>query len=315
VWHAWAPEEIAPVCMHADREVEATLRSDDAVVLFSGGMDSAFSIYRHHRALVGRRTRRIVAGLMVHGFDIFHREVAEYRRAFENSRRMLESLRIDLWSMTTNFRDVVPEWEPAHGTAIAACAHCFAGRIGTALVASTAPFNASGGPWGTHNLTDRMLGGDRLRVETDGADVDGRIDKARLLAEWPGAMRGLRVCFLSPRRDENCGECRKCMLTALAFLANGLPVPSTLGRPAPDLLRRLPLEAAWELSVVDKIFARARVAGVANQTWYRALEECVRWNQERWANPDHDEPPPPLPLWRRARRKLSRILDRLRPTA
>jgi hypothetical protein len=252
---------------------------------------------------------------MVHGFDIFHREVTEYGRAFENSRRMLESLGIDLWSMTTNFREVAEEWEPGHGTAIAACAHCFAGRVGTALVASTAPFNAFGRPWGTHNLTDRMLGSDRLRVETDGADIDGRLDKARLLAEWPGAMRGLRVCFQSPRRDRNCGKCRKCMMTALAFLANGLPLPSTLRRPAPRLLRRLPLEAAWELRSFDKFFARAKAAGVANQSWYAALEECVRWNQARWANPDHDEPPPPLSLWRRARRKLSRILGRSGPTA
>src|SRR5207302_204948 len=83
------------------------------------------SVYRYHRGLLGRRTRRIAAGLMVLGFDIPNSEARAFGGAFENSRRMLESIGIDLWSMATNFRDVVcAGWEPGHGTAIAACAQC-----------------------------------------------------------------------------------------------------------------------------------------------------------------------------------------------
>jgi hypothetical protein len=311
IWRAWAPDQVAPVPMRADVEVDGGPPSDDALMLFSGGLDSSFSLYRHHRGVVGRRTRSIAAGLMVLGFDIFHSETDEFRASLANSRRMLESLGIDLWSMATNFRELVPEWEPGHGTAIAACAHCFAGRFGTALVASTAPANSLDRPWGSHVMTDRLLGSDRLRVITDGEDVLGRLDKAPLLSEWPAAMRGLRVCSLSARRDRNCGACPKCILSALAFLANGLPLPSTLRRPTRGRLRRLPLRAAWEVRVIQNVLERARSAGVAGQPWCAALRDGIRWNEGRWASSDGDDPLP-ITGWRQTMARLARAPRRLR---
>jgi hypothetical protein len=308
IWHTWAPSEVTPISMRADQEVESAPQSDNTLMLFSAGADSSFSVYRHHRGLVGRRSRRISAGLMVLGFDIPHFEVDEFRAAFENSRRMLESLGIDLWSMATNFRDVVGDWEPGHGTAIAACAHCFAGHFATALVASTSTAASLDSPWGSHVLTDRLLSSDRVRVVTDGEDV-GKLDKVILLAEWPEAMRRLRVCWMSERRDRNCGECPKCVLTSLLFLANGLPLPSTLRRPAPERVRRLPLHAAWEVRTIHGLLERASAVRVADQPWFLALPECLRWNEQRWANPPAEEPPR-RPLWPRVRRRLARELRR-----
>jgi hypothetical protein len=307
VWHAWAPQYVTPIVMRADHEVDGASSSGDTLMLFSGGLDSSFSVYRQHRGLVGRRSRRIGAGLMVLGFDIPYSELDEFRAAFENSRRMLASLGIDLWSMETNVRDLLLDWEPGHGTAIGAAVHCFAGRFETALVGSTASVESLGGPWGTHILTDRLLSSDRLRVVTDGADVLRRLEKVVLVAEWPEAMSRLRVCFVNDRRDRNCGECTKCVMTSLMFLANGLPLPSTLRHPDPEQVRRLPLRGRWEARAIHRLVARARDAGVADQPWCLALPECLRWNEERWtASPG--EWPPWRPLWPRLRRRLARGL-------
>ena len=60
--------------MRADQEVEGVPLNRDTLMLFSGGADSSFSVYRHHQGLLGRRSRRISAGLMVLGFDIPHSE-------------------------------------------------------------------------------------------------------------------------------------------------------------------------------------------------------------------------------------------------
>jgi hypothetical protein len=303
VWHAWAPKHVTPVAMHADQEVAGGPRTEDTLMVFSGGLDSSFSVYRHHRGLVGRRSRRIAAGLMILGFDIALSEREGFRAAFENSRRMLESLGIDLWRMETNVRAILPDWEPGHGTAIAAAVHCFAGRFEAALVASTAPLATLGGSWGTHLLTDRLLGSDRVRVVTDGEDTLGRLDKAALVAEWPEAMSRLRVCFVSPRPDRNCGECAKCVTTSLAFLASGLPLPATLPRPDPREVRRLPLRGPWEVRGINKLLARARDAGVADQPCLVALSECLRWNEARWSG-SLARWPPWTPLWPRVRRRL-----------
>ena len=308
VWHAWAPQHVTPVAMRADREVEGAPGSRDSLMLFSGGLDSSFSVYRHHRRLVGRRSRRIAAGLMVLGFDIAHHEVDEFHGAFENSRRMLESLSIELWGLSTNFRDIVADWEPGHGTGIAACIHCFGDRFQSALVAATASVASFGRPWGTHILTDRMLGSDRVQVVTDGADNRGRLDKASLVAEWPEAMSRLRVCHESPRRDRNCGTCTKCVMTSLIFLANGLPLPSTLRPPDPEQVHRLLLRGRWEVRSIDNLLARARDVGVVDQPALLALPECVRRNEARWSAATVRQEPGRRPLWRRVRGRLAREL-------
>jgi hypothetical protein len=306
VWHAWAPRYVTPIVMRADQEVDGVSSSGDTLILFSGGVDSSFSVYRHHRGLVGRRSRRITAGLMVLGFDIPHTEEGEFRAAFENSRRMLDSLGIDLWSMETNLRNVLADWEPGHGTAIAASVHCFAGRISTALVAAQGTAASLSTPWGTHPLTDRLLSSDRLRVVTDGEDTGGRLDKVALVAEWPAAMRGLRVCFVSRRRDRNCGKCSKCVRTSLAFLANGLPLPATLPLPGPERVSRLPLRAAWEARQIRELLARASAAGVANRPEILALSECLRWNEARWTA--SETPEERIPRWRRVWSRLAHAL-------
>ena len=305
IWHTWEPQHVMPVTMRAAQEVEDIPVGRETLMLFSGGLDSCFSAYRHHRGLAGRRSRRISAGLMVLGFDIPHVERKEFRASFENSRRMLGSLGIDLWSMATNIRDVLADWEPGHGTAMAAGAHCFAGHIRTALLAATSSVASFSSRWGTHELTDRLLSSDLVRVVTDGEDTLGRLDKALLIAEWPEAMSGLRVCFESERRDRNCGECPKCVLTALMFLAQGLPLPSTLGFPEAERVHRLPLRGMWEVRMMGRLLERARARGVANQACFLAIPECLRWNEERLTS-HRARWLPRRPLWPRVRRRLLR---------
>jgi hypothetical protein len=315
VWRAWAPQHVTAAPMRVDREVEGGPTSHDSVMLFSGGLDSSFSVYRHHRRLMGRRSRRIAAGLMVLGFDIFHPEINEFRGAFENSRQMLESLGIDLWSVWTNFRDVVVDWEQGHGTGIAACVHCFGGRFGSGLVAATASLGGSAlRPWGSHILTDRLLGSDRVQMITDGADNMGRMTKVSLVAQWPEAMSRLRVCHESLQRDRNCGVCTKCVMTSLMFLANGLPLPSTLRRPDPEQVRRLRLRGRWEVRSIDSLLGLAREAGVLNEPALLALPDCIRANEAGWTAATASNAAGRRPFWTRVRGRLARELrQRTRP--
>jgi hypothetical protein len=309
VWRAWAPRHVAPVPMRADREVEGAPATRDSLMLFSGGLDSSYSVYQHHRRLVGRRSRQIAAGLMVLGFDIFPTEIDEFQRAFENSRRMLESLGIELWSMWTNFRDVVLDWEQAHGTGIAACIHAVGARFGFGLVAATASVGASAlRPWGTHVLTDRLLSSDRVHVITDGADNMGRMTKAGLVAEWPEAMARLRVCHESARRDRNCGVCTKCVMTSLIFLANGLPLPGTLRHPEPEEVRALRLRGIWEIRAIGALLALATDVGAGDEPALIALRECVQRNEARWAAETAVNGSGRRPLWPRARARIGRGL-------
>ena len=274
VWHNWMPSRYSSVRIEADREVQAGAVGDGTLSMFSGGLDSCFSTYRHYRGLVGRRTLRIDACLMVHGFDIPVEEEDQFLEAAENSRQILDSIGIPLWRMRTNFRSLPANWEHSHGTGLAACLHCYAGRFRRGVIASTQRTNSLNNPWGSHVFTDPQLSSDRLEVINDGGET-GRLYKPRLVAEWPEAMHRLRVCYLNKQRANNCGSCSKCLLTKVVFMANGLPLPLSLEpEPSPEQLRGISLRA-WEANLVRLSLELAESNGLKATAWFKALERCL----------------------------------------
>lgn len=217
VWHAWYG---LPMCgLVAEEECEDQPRSASSVVAFSGGVDSAFSAYRHATGRVGH-ARDLRSGMMIHGVDIPRADTAGFVAARARSRRMLASVGLELLTVETN------AWELAAGTShfvipgIASALHLLGGRFGAGLVPSTASYRALALPLDSTPLSDWMLGGASFAVVHDGAAYN-RLEKVRALLDWDEAMTSLRVCFAGPQRDRNCGRCPKCMLTLLAFEALG----------------------------------------------------------------------------------------------
>ena len=282
VWHNWMPFRYSSVRIEADLEVQAGAVGDSTLSMFSGGLDSCFSIYRHHRGLVGRRNLRIDACLMVHGLDIPVDEADQFLEAAENSRQILDSISTPLWRMRTNFRSLPADWEHSHGTGLAACLHCYAGRFRRGVIASTQSTNSLDFPWGSHVFTDPLLSCDRFEIINDGSET-ARLYKPRLVADWPEAMRRLRVCWQSERRAHNCGRCRKCLLTKIAFMANGLPLPLSLEpEPSSEQLHRIWFGAAWEATHVRLSLELAELNGLKATAWFKALESCLAWNSARF---------------------------------
>ena len=66
-------------------------------------------------------------------------------------------------------------------------------------------------PEGTHAMLDPMWSTERTEIEAHGLEAT-RWDKLRLLADYPGALRSLKVCF-DENTDGNCGRCPKCLVT------------------------------------------------------------------------------------------------------
>ena len=154
MWHHWRPERYANVGLAADRETSGAPRDGGAIALFSGGLDSVYTLYRRRQGLVGPRARNVAAALMVLGFDIPLEDLDQFPAAAAASRRMTESLGVPLWTMHTNFRALTRQWEDAHGTALAACLHLFAGRHGLGVIAASTFWKPLNAPWGS-NPDDR----------------------------------------------------------------------------------------------------------------------------------------------------------------
>jgi hypothetical protein len=276
VWQAWRPDRYQVVDLTAESEVEGPAGSGTgAIQAFSGGLDSCYTAWHHHRKDRRRRAFEVRAGLFVHGFDIPLDAGAAFAGARRGNERMLGSLGMECIPIATNFRELPAEWGEAHGTALAAALALFQESFGAGLIASTFPYDLSGIRWGSTPFTDRLLSSDRFAIVSDGADAD-RLAKAKAIAAWPEAMEHLRVCWQGAQPDRNCCVCEKCLRTLLTFRIAGVPRPASFAQDATDdqvRALRLPQPGAFE--ALCRLLDQAETAGFRGCRWFAALETAV----------------------------------------
>jgi hypothetical protein len=192
-----------------------------ALAAFSGGLDSAFTVFRHRVGPDGRRNRKLEAVVLGLGLDMPVNDRRGYRAAVERLRPVTDEAGIELIEVATNIRTHLPDWEMEHGAALASVLCLFAGRFGAGLIPATAPYQLMF-PWGSNPVTDPMLGG-AFEVLHDSAGVL-RFEKLRALVRWPAALERLRVCWSSRDPARNCGRCAKCCQLAMGLQALNAPL-------------------------------------------------------------------------------------------
>lgn len=282
-WHSWRPDCYHVVNVIADQEVQGPVPGPDrAVIAFSGGLDSCFSVWRHTQGECGRLIRPLKAAAMVHGFDIPLHESDVFSRAAENSRAIVQSVGLDFIPMACAFRELGDNWEDAHGAALASCLSLFSREFPTGLVAGSHAYNTLRFPWGSNPLTDPMLSSGSFSIVYDAAGVT-RLQKAKGVSEWDEAMRLLRVCWQGTHKDRNCGACLRCIGTALCFAAMGVRPPVCLGVPSLDEgIRKLRAMRIAPVAVtrLEEILDTARGAGI-KESWVGVLETCIRHKKKQ----------------------------------
>ena len=289
IWHTWMPQTYRPVHIRADDEVESPPppQPGQTVVPFSGGLDACFTALRHRRGLIGRRSRPLAAGVVMHGFDISldqDNSAGIYRGLLADARRMLDSIQLACIPMTTNYRHLPLIRHDSHGVHLVSGLRLLAGRFDAALVPNSTPYTLLSRPWGSHPVCEPLLSSRHFQVIDDGAEM-GRVAKAELVAEWPEAMRHLRVCGYSTRDHTNCGRCEKCIRTALAFRAAGGPTPTSFT----DELTyrqirsvRIATVNPNQMRFWREIVFEADRRGLGRTEWAKAVRAMMRRNRLRW---------------------------------
>jgi hypothetical protein len=233
---------LAPIEIRA-AEVFATTPSlvPRTLLPFSGGVDSTFSLLYNRFAL----GRKIEGAMMVRGLDMFDEQ--EFRLCCERCRPILELAEVEPIHVRTNFRPqfVTPlGWKLHSDFLLAGMLHLFHREFGYAFISGDgdAGLLSVRQCFQTPFLNERMFflfSSDHLLIQNfEGANLT-KIEKIAYLSQFAEVRENLRVCW-KYRSHDNCGQCTKCVLTQLDFVAVMGVVPPCFPVPAaPEALQAL----------------------------------------------------------------------------
>jgi hypothetical protein len=290
-----------------EREADPPAGRQGAIVTFSGGVDSAFTAFRHIRGAGLRHPREVSAGMMFHGHDIPIGKRETFARARERTARMASSIGLELIPVATNYREVVSDWPHSHGAAVASCLALFSAGYREGLVPQTWTYSEIRYiAEGVNALTDPLLSSDTFWFISDGAAFS-RAEKILALKEWKEFLRDLRVCWQGENNYENCCACEKCIQNILTFRALGLGLPEAFKYDVDDeQIRRFgPGEESRAAIKYAGLGALAAASG-SSGPWVKILERKLVDDRRRRRSKAYGQ-------WLRVRTHVERRLRRLLP--
>jgi hypothetical protein len=247
IYAAWVDGgHMVPLNFELSSDVPAPGKS--VSLFFSGGVDSFYSLIKHRDEVENL--------VLVHGFDIPLADTGAFALAEAQARDAARILGKRLIVVKTNLHWEQPSvpggWGMYHGAALAAVAHALAPNHSKAYIASSYSY-ADLHSWGSHPLLDPLWSTEAVQIVHDGGET--RMDKLRLLVQYPEALSRLRVCWEN-LGNYNCGYCEKCIRTMLGLRALGIDhcaaFPGTL---TPELVRQQELSHDSALFWRELLFA------------------------------------------------------------
>ena len=229
IYAAWIPGHRVPLNFEVSSDVATP--ASGVSLFFSGGVDSFYSLIKHQDEVENL--------VLVHGFDVPLADTKAFAPVETQARDVARLFGKRLIVVRTNPHFEQPSvpggWNMYHGPALAAVAHALAPNHKKIYIASSYSY-ADLHPWGSHPLLDPLWSSESIQIVHDGGET--RMDKLRLLVQYPEVLVRLRVCWENPG-NYNCGLCEKCVRTMLGLYALGVnhcaSFPDTL---TPKLVRR-----------------------------------------------------------------------------
>jgi len=282
-WTSWKPTHYARIEIHADVEREC-LKSDnsDAVMAFSGGVDSCFTAWRYRKVNGELFPYSLKAGLFIHGLEIPVKHELTFENAAAKTRMMLDSLGMDMILMATNQRTIHQPMTDSQAAFMASCLMLLQEKFSAGILAGSHNYKNLNFPYGTNPLTDPMLSSKSFSILYDGARFS-RIEKIARLRDWTEGVQNLRVCMgrEAAERNNNCCRCEKCIRTILEFRILGLGLPPCFNQ---DVTNRQILTMKYrdmdEIEFYDEILAIAE-NHKKSDTWVKSLKLSKSMNRIR----------------------------------
>jgi hypothetical protein len=236
----------------------------------SGGVDSLATLRVNKLLFPPEHPRAIRECLIIHGFDMGHTdptaEQAVFRRAVIAAAKAAADAEVRLIPVITNLRTLNSDlsfWMDKYcGAALASVAHACSGHLASVAIPSSDYLDGPT-PYGTHPVLDPNFSSAELQVRHDGIRFS-RLDKVRIVAEWPVALDNLRVCTENHPALLNCGQCEKCIRTMTMLIALG-KLEETAAFPragvTPELLGTVHFRGDYDEQLYGALIPRLNRAG------------------------------------------------------
>lgn len=223
--HWFEPAHALPVLdVRAGATAAPSRAGGRAGCFFSGGVDSLAALRANRLQFAPTHEGSIADGLLVYGLEIDEPQSFLWARAAVQ--RLADDAALTLVPVYTNLRHLDDDWDfyrrEFQGAVLAAICHALAGRLTSVVVGGTADITNLV-PLASHPLVEPTLSTHQCRLRYDGL-TRTRLDKVRLLLDWPAALAAMRVCNDTRGYADgrlNCGVCEKCVRTRLELLALG----------------------------------------------------------------------------------------------
>ncbi len=273
IFQHWFPNLFQVVDLRPARFADPATPAHTAGASFSGGVNSFYTLWSHLPQNEPRPSFRIGYALFVHGFDIPLEDKLTYPAAYDAYHQMMSQLGIELIGAATNIRQFSRgiNWNVYFGGPLIGVAQMVAPLFSRYYIPAGHLLDTNI-PRGSDLRIDHLLSTEQQEVIHDGAHV-GRLDKTRIISEWPVSYDYLRVCWTKLDGIKNCCRCEKCVRTMTTLdLFGKLEEYSTFPQPLTrSAVRRTFVKDKNRLTYVREIMTEASARGRSD------IQRDLRW--------------------------------------
>ena len=213
---AQAPTAQAPADQASAERISDESHPADTLtgLLFTRGVDSTSVMLQ---GLDGDGPRADLL-IFVDGIEPVHSPLTRAQN-WRDTIAVADSVGLPVARLHTNLRSIAERWirwEDSHGAVLIGSALALGRSLGSLIIASTSPADSSVA-FGSHPDLD-PLWATTSTIVVPGDPNGSRLDRLRRIVRRPELLPMLKFCWAGDQRG-NCGRCRKCLLTASAFVA------------------------------------------------------------------------------------------------
>ncbi len=214
----WYPKMMHPVKIEAAAQEALPLEQagKNCVTLFSGGVDSSYTLMSHLPEHEKNSAYQVKGALFIHGMDIPLQNKASYEKSLQIFETQLSPLGVDVIPCATNAHYLTSgllSWGITHGSALIGSGLVLDKLISSFLIPASDTIDDLV-PWGSSPMIDHLLSTETVKTFHQGSTIL-RIDKVVAISSWQPARNFLRVCTDEDNRSDvnNCSKCEKCLRT------------------------------------------------------------------------------------------------------